>query len=353
MFDVITSTNPRIGSGRRKERWVIRGLLLLVLSIVVVGLSGCQLKLPDSSQSTPTVSQQPAGSAEPYPPAGQPDDPLAATGYPAPDSRPEPGSGPQTAPSAYPAPDVMLSSPTAAYPAPAQPETILVTPSPSLAAPVSAATSPAPYPLSTPPAATEIPASAYPGPQAADNFTPTPLAYPDPQATASPGLPLQAASPTTSPYPGPAQTLTPAQQVTQTPGLTQPASGSATATLIVDTPTPTLSPTVVRTVFKPSDPADFKLVSDKPQLVTFYAIWAPDSEVMAPVIYNLEGRYGERVGFVYLDLDALGNSMFKEMLKSKLPPAFFLLSSQGEVIRYWSGRVALEELDSAIRTISP
>jgi thiol-disulfide isomerase/thioredoxin len=353
MFDVITSTNPRIGSGTRKKRWLLRGLLLLVLSIMVVGLSGCQLKLPASPQSTPTVSQQQSGSAEPYPPAGQPDDPLAATSYPAPDSQPEPGSGPQTAPTAYPAPDVMLGSPTAAYPAPAQPETLPATPSPSLAATVSPATSPAPYPLSTTPAATEIPASAYPGPQAADNFTPTPLAYPDPLATPSPGQPLQAASPTSFPYPGPAQTLTPVQQVTQTPRLTQLTPGSATVTVIVDTPTPTLSPTVVRTVFKPSDPADFKLVSDKPQLLTFYAIWAPDSEVMAPVIYNLEGRYGERVGFVYLDLDAVGNSIFKEMLKSKLPPAFFLLSSQGELIRYWSGRVALEELDSAIRSISP
>jgi thiol-disulfide isomerase/thioredoxin len=203
------------------------------------------------------------------------------------------------------------------------------------------------------PLVTDASAGSYPAPQAQITLTPTALGYPGPESTPSPQSPSLLGAATSSPYPGPAPTVTPLQLATQTLVSTRLAAGTASVTVIVETPTPTLSPTVVRTIFQASNPADFRLVSDQHQLITFYATWAPDSDVMAPVIYNLAGRYKNRINFVYLNLDDAANSIFKEMLRSQLPPAFFLLDPQGNVIDSWFGRVSLQEMDNVLMTISP
>lgn len=308
----------------------------LVLLFLAAGVSGCRLNAPGAQQATPTT----------VPTTEMPVTPMA-TSYPAPVGETE------TAPTGYPAPEAGATNTVGAYPGPQQ---SVATPS---AATVPSTVTPLPSPGPTTVQAdatlqpTDTAAGAYPAPQAQVTLTSTALGYPGPQATPSPeALPLQGAA-TSSPYPGPQPSITPFQLTTPTPELTRSIAGTATGTVIVETPTPTLSPTVVRTVFQASDPADFKLVSGRYQLITFYATWAPDSDVMAPVIYNLEGRYGDRIAFVYLNLDDPANSIFKEMLSWRLPPAFYLLDAQGRVVDSWLGRVSLAELDSVLRTISP
>lgn len=308
----------------------------LVLLILAVGVSGCRLNMPGAQEATPTIAPTTEMLITPI-----------ATSYPAPAGEVE------AAPTGYPAPEIGATNTAVAYPGPQQSE----------ASPPAATIPPTVTPMSSPHPTTvqadatlqptDAAAGAYPAPQIQVTLTSTAMGYPGPPDTPLPeALPLQGAA-TSSPYPGPQPSITPLPFTTQTPEMTRGVAGTATGTVIVETPTPTLSPTVVRTVFQASDPADFKLVSGRYQLLTFYATWAPDSDVMAPVIYNLEGKYGNRIGFVYLNLDDPANSIFKEMLSSRLPPAFYLLDAQGRVVDSWFGRVSLAELDSVLRTISP
>jgi thiol-disulfide isomerase/thioredoxin len=85
--------------------------------------------------------------------------------------------------------------------------------------------------------------------------------------------------------------------------------------------------------------------------VEFFTFESPVSRSMAPVVHVLEDRYGDRVNFVYLDLDDPANSLFKSMLKGKMPPFFYLLDSQGTILEEWQGLVPIETLDNALKSI--
>lgn len=72
---------------------------------------------------------------------------------------------------------------------------------------------------------------------------------------------------------------------------------------------------------------------------------------MAPVVHGLEDRYQDRIRFVYLDIDDPANGLFRSLIGSKLPPIFYLLDGQGNVLQVWRGYVAVEEFERALSTI--
>ena len=65
---------------------------------------------------------------------------------------------------------------------------------------------------------------------------------------------------------------------------------------------------------------------------------------MAPIVHGLEADYGDRVQFSYLDIDDARNDQFKQALKYRVQPHFFLLDADGNIVKQWLGRVSAEEL---------
>ena len=159
-------------------------------------------------------------------------------------------------------------------------------------------------------------------------------------------------SQTFDPYPGPdiqepGDSLLPGEPTEADP----PGDGS------VETGTPqvsaTLTPTPgrVRTQLEASDPKDFRLAAGKIQLVEFFAFWSPISKSMAPGIYTLEDRYQVSITFAYLDIDDPANSLYKTLLGNRLPPVFFLLDGQGNVLHEWKGFVKADEFVGVFDTL--
>lgn len=136
---------------------------------------------------------------------------------------------------------------------------------------------------------------------------------------------------------------------TPTPFLTPTPSPTATPTI---TPTPLPPPPWVRVPLRATDPGVVRLASGKVQLIEFFAFWSGPSQAMAPLIQGIENEYGERVNFVYLDIDDPATDYFKRELGFRMEPHFFLLDAQGRILRQWVGYVSVsalrEALDSAL-----
>jgi thiol-disulfide isomerase/thioredoxin len=110
---------------------------------------------------------------------------------------------------------------------------------------------------------------------------------------------------------------------------------------------------VVRTRIEATDPRTFQTVAGQPQLVEFFAYWDTVSLSMAPVVHVLEDRYQDRIRFVYLDIDDPANNLFSTLIGSRLPPLFFLLDEQGNVVEAWRGYVEAEDFERAFASVLP
>jgi thiol-disulfide isomerase/thioredoxin len=109
----------------------------------------------------------------------------------------------------------------------------------------------------------------------------------------------------------------------------------------------------VRTRIRATDPRTFEIISGQPQFVEFFAYWSKTSQSMAPVVHALEDGYDDRIRFVYLDIDDPQNSLFKSLIDDRLPPLFFLLDGQGNVLGEWQGFVSAAEFESAFAALQP
>jgi thioredoxin-like negative regulator of GroEL len=69
---------------------------------------------------------------------------------------------------------------------------------------------------------------------------------------------------------------------------------------------------------------------------------------MAPVVHGLEAEYGDRMNFVYLDIDDEATFTFKQALGYRYQPHIFLLDAEGNVIIQWVGFVDETALEEAI-----
>ncbi len=65
-------------------------------------------------------------------------------------------------------------------------------------------------------------------------------------------------------------------------------------------------------------------------------------------MHGLEAAYGERVNFVYLDIDDPRTDPFKAQLGYVAQPHIFLLDPQGKVLAQWLGPVEEADLRMAI-----
>ena len=65
-------------------------------------------------------------------------------------------------------------------------------------------------------------------------------------------------------------------------------------------------------------------------------------------MHGLEARYGERVAFVYLDIDDPATDPFKRQLGYVYQPHLFLLDGQGNLLSQWLGFTTEAELEAAL-----
>jgi hypothetical protein len=64
-------------------------------------------------------------------------------------------------------------------------------------------------------------------------------------------------------------------------------------------------------------------------------------------VHGLEQAYGDKITFVYLDIDDPRNDEFKRQLGYLYQPNLFLLDGSGAIVQEWLGPVTGEELAAA------
>jgi len=69
-------------------------------------------------------------------------------------------------------------------------------------------------------------------------------------------------------------------------------------------------------------------------------------------VHGLEQQYGDKVNFVYLDIDDSRNDSFKRQLGYRVQPHIFLLDANGQVIEQWLGLVSKDDLEAALKAVA-
>ena len=69
-------------------------------------------------------------------------------------------------------------------------------------------------------------------------------------------------------------------------------------------------------------------------------------------MHGLENTWGDRINFVYLDIDDSRSEPFKRQLGYRVQPHMFLLDEQGTIVQQWLGYVDAETLEAAFQDIT-
>lgn len=72
---------------------------------------------------------------------------------------------------------------------------------------------------------------------------------------------------------------------------------------------------------------------------------------MAPVVHGLEQEWGNKVDFVYLDIDDPRTASFKQALGYRYQPHIFLLDGDGMILRQWIGFVQEGDLREGLQAV--
>jgi hypothetical protein len=65
-------------------------------------------------------------------------------------------------------------------------------------------------------------------------------------------------------------------------------------------------------------------------------------------VHGLEAEWGDRVNFVYLDIDDPNTQPFKSALGYQYQPHLFMVDGEGDVLQQWVGFVDGATLESAL-----
>lgn len=104
----------------------------------------------------------------------------------------------------------------------------------------------------------------------------------------------------------------------------------------------------LKSLAQQSVPYDLAMANGKPTLLEFYADWCSSCQSMAPVMRELHGHYGDRINFVMVNIDeAQAAAAVKQYAVTGIPH-LLTLTSTGEVMEQFVGRVPGKLLDQAI-----
>jgi len=70
-------------------------------------------------------------------------------------------------------------------------------------------------------------------------------------------------------------------------------------------------------------------------------------------VHGLEQEYGDRIDFVYLDIDDPRNESFKQQFGYRVQPHIFLLDGSGGIVQQWVGLASAEDLGAALQAVAP
>ena len=94
-----------------------------------------------------------------------------------------------------------------------------------------------------------------------------------------------------------------------------------------------------------TDPASFEIASGQFQLVEKMAFWCEECRLLNPVLKSLEDEWGNKIRFVYLNVDdPLNSDNLQRLSHFRIVPEVLLLDANGNVIKDWVGPPSREDL---------
>ena len=69
---------------------------------------------------------------------------------------------------------------------------------------------------------------------------------------------------------------------------------------------------------------------------------------MLPIVHGLKDEYGDRVNFIFLDIDDPATADLKKALNYRFQPHYILLDGEGNPRESWTGLVPEAVLTAAI-----
>lgn len=101
-----------------------------------------------------------------------------------------------------------------------------------------------------------------------------------------------------------------------------------------------------------TDPVSFKMDSGKYQLVEKMAFWCAECRDLNPILKSLESVWGDKINFIYLDVDdPLNAENLDKLSRLRVVPEVVLLDGSGKVIKDWIGPPTKEELAAAFQNL--
>jgi thiol-disulfide isomerase/thioredoxin len=101
-----------------------------------------------------------------------------------------------------------------------------------------------------------------------------------------------------------------------------------------------------------TDPMTFQLVSGKYQLVEIMAYWCAECRDLNPILKGLEKQWGDKINFVYLDVDdPLNINHLQQLSHLNVVPEVILLDGQGKVVKDWVGPPTRADLTAAFSAL--
>lgn len=94
-----------------------------------------------------------------------------------------------------------------------------------------------------------------------------------------------------------------------------------------------------------TDPSSFEMASGQYQLVEKMAFWCEECRLLNPVLKTLEAEWGDKIRFVYLNVDdPLNTANLQRLSPYRVVPELILLDGNGNVIKNWIGPAPREAL---------
>ena len=94
-----------------------------------------------------------------------------------------------------------------------------------------------------------------------------------------------------------------------------------------------------------TDPASFKIASGQYQLVEKMAFWCEECRLLNPVLKSLEDEWGNKIRFVYLNVeDPLNSENLQKLSRFRIVPEVILLDANGNVIKDWVGPPSRDDM---------
>jgi len=98
-----------------------------------------------------------------------------------------------------------------------------------------------------------------------------------------------------------------------------------------------------------TDPISFNIASGKYQLVELMAFWCEECRNLNPILKGLEKEWGDKVNFVFLNVDdPLNSENLNKLSRFNVVPQLVLLDGDGKIVKGWVGSVPSETIQKEL-----